>query len=145
MDLDALKSALNDDVAGIMLTSPNTLGLFDPHIKEICDLIHSVDGLVYYDGANLNAILGKARPGDIGFDIVHLNLHKTFATPHGGGGPAPGRSAWRKSSCRTCRSPSWSSATTAPSPSTTTARSPSATSRRSTATSASSCGPTPTS
>ena len=73
-----------------MLTCPNTLGLFDPHIKEICDLVHSVDGLVYYDGANLNAIVGKARPGDLGFDIVHLNLHKTFATPHGGGGPGAG-------------------------------------------------------
>ena len=69
---------------------PNTLGLFDPRIHEICDLVHSVDGLVYYDGANLNAILGKARPGDLGFDIVHLNLHKTFATPHGGGGPGAG-------------------------------------------------------
>jgi glycine dehydrogenase subunit 2 len=90
MDLDALKSALNDDVAGIMLTCPSTFGLFDPHIKEICDLVHSVDGLAYYDGANLNAIVGKARPGDFGFDIVHLNLHKTFSTPHGGGGPGAG-------------------------------------------------------
>jgi len=90
MDIDALKRALNDDVAGIMLTCPSTLGLFDPNIKEICDLIHSVDGLAYYDGANLNAIVGLARPGDFGFDIVHLNLHKTFATPHGGGGPGAG-------------------------------------------------------
>jgi glycine dehydrogenase subunit 2 len=90
MDIDALKLALNDDVAGIMLTCPSTLGLFDPKIKEICDLIHSVDGLAYYDGANLNAIVGLARPGDFGFDIVHLNLHKTFATPHGGGGPGAG-------------------------------------------------------
>jgi glycine dehydrogenase subunit 2 len=73
-----------------MLTSPNTLGLFNSRIHEICDLIHSVDGLAYYDGANLNAIVGKARPGDFGFDIVHLNLHKTFATPHGGGGPGAG-------------------------------------------------------
>jgi glycine dehydrogenase subunit 2 len=73
-----------------MLTCPNTLGLFNPHIKEICDLVHSVDGLAYYDGANLNAITGKARPGDFGFDIVHLNLHKTFGTPHGGGGPGSG-------------------------------------------------------
>ena len=73
-----------------MLTCPNTLGIFNPHIKEICDLIHSVDGLVYYDGANLNAIVGKARPGDFGFDIVHLNLHKTFSTPHGAGGPGSG-------------------------------------------------------
>ena len=90
MDLDALKRELNDDVAGIMLTCPSTFGLFDPRIKEICDLIHRVDGLAYYDGANLNAIVGKARPGDFGFDIVHLNLHKTFSTPHGGGGPGAG-------------------------------------------------------
>ncbi|MBN2020967.1 MAG: aminomethyl-transferring glycine dehydrogenase subunit GcvPB [Sedimentisphaerales bacterium] len=90
MDVNALKTVLNDEVAGLMLTCPNTLGLFDPNIKEICDLIHSVDGLAYYDGANLNAITGKARPGDFGFDIVHINLHKTFATPHGGGGPGAG-------------------------------------------------------
>ncbi len=90
MDLDALKRALNDEVAGIMLTCPSTFGLFDPHIQEICDLIHTVDGLAYYDGANLNAIVGKARPGDFGFDMVHLNLHKTFSTPHGGGGPGAG-------------------------------------------------------
>ncbi|MHC5075868.1 MAG: aminomethyl-transferring glycine dehydrogenase subunit GcvPB [Planctomycetota bacterium] len=90
MDIKVLKKSLNDEVAALMLTCPNTLGLFNPHIKEICDLIHSVDGLAYYDGANLNAIVGKARPGDFGFDIVHLNLHKTFATPHGGGGPGAG-------------------------------------------------------
>jgi len=90
MDIDALKLALNNEVAGIMLTCPSTLGLFDPKIKEICDLVHSVDGLAYYDGANLNAIVGLARPGDFGFDIVHLNLHKTFSTPHGGGGPGAG-------------------------------------------------------
>ena len=89
-DVEAFKRLLNDEVAGLMLTCPNTLGLFDPHIKEICDLVHSVDGLAYYDGANLNAIVGKARPGDFGFDIVHVNLHKTFATPHGGGGPGSG-------------------------------------------------------
>ena len=90
MDVDAFKNMLNDEVAGVMLTCPNTLGLFNPHVHKICDLIHSVDGLAYYDGANLNAIIGKVRPGDIGFDIVHLNLHKTFATPHGGGGPGAG-------------------------------------------------------
>lgn len=90
MDIEAVKQSLNDEVAGLILTCPNTLGLFNPHIKEICALIHSVDGLAYYDGANLNAIVGKARPGDFGFDIVHLNLHKTFATPHGGGGPGSG-------------------------------------------------------
>jgi len=90
IDIEALRKAVTDEVAGLMLTSPNTLGLFNPHIKEVCDLIHGVDGLMYYDGANLNAIIGKARPGDMGFDIVHLNLHKTFATPHGGGGPGAG-------------------------------------------------------
>lgn len=90
MDIADLKSKLNNEVAGIMMTCPDTLGLFNPHIKEICDMAHSVDALVYYDGANLNAILGKCRPGDLGFDMVHLNLHKTFATPHGGGGPGSG-------------------------------------------------------
>jgi len=90
MDVKALKGQLSDEVAGVMLTCPNTLGLFNADIREICDLIHSVDGLAYYDGANLNAVVGKARPGDFGFDIVHLNLHKTFATPHGGGGPGAG-------------------------------------------------------
>jgi glycine dehydrogenase subunit 2 len=90
MSVEALKKELNSEVAGVMLTCPDTVGLFNPHVKEICDLIHSVDGLAYYDGANLNAIVGRVRPGDIGFDIVHVNLHKTFATPHGGGGPGAG-------------------------------------------------------
>ena len=90
MDLDILKEALNKDVAAVMLTCPNTLGIFNPHIKDVCDLTHKVGALLYYDGANLNAIFGKARPGDLGFDVVHLNLHKTFATPHGGGGPGAG-------------------------------------------------------
>jgi glycine dehydrogenase subunit 2 len=90
MSVAVLKQFLNDEVAGIMLTCPDTVGLFNPHVKEICDLIHSVDGLAYYDGANLNAIVGRVRPGDIGFDIVHINLHKTFGTPHGGGGPGAG-------------------------------------------------------
>ena len=90
MDVDALREALDEKVAGLMLTCPNTLGLFNPRIKEIADLIHSVDGLMYCDGANLNALLGRCRPGDVGFDIVHVNLHKTFATPHGGGGPGAG-------------------------------------------------------
>jgi glycine dehydrogenase subunit 2 len=88
--MNALEEALHDHVAGLMLTCPDTLGIFNPRIKEICDLVHSVDGLVYYDGANLNAIVGKARPGDFGFDVVHLNLHKTFSTPHGAGGPGAG-------------------------------------------------------
>ena len=78
---------LDDDVAGIMLTNPNTLGLFEEDIVEIAAAVHEVGGLLYYDGANLNAILGVVRPGDMGFDIVHMNLHKTFAVPHGGGGP----------------------------------------------------------
>ncbi len=90
MSISALKKMITDQTAGVMLTCPNTLGLFNPHVREICDLIHGVDGLAYYDGANLNAIVGTVRPGDLGFDLVHLNLHKTFATPHGGGGPGAG-------------------------------------------------------
>ena len=90
VDLDSLKAVLNEEIAGLMLTNPNTLGLFDENIKEISKLVHEAGGLVYYDGANLNAIMGKARPGDMGFDVVHMNLHKTFSTPHGGGGPGSG-------------------------------------------------------
>ncbi|MBI5656037.1 MAG: aminomethyl-transferring glycine dehydrogenase subunit GcvPB [Geobacter sp.] len=90
MDLDAFRAALTDEVAAVMMTCPNTLGLFNPHIKEICDLAHAKGALVYYDGANLNAILGQVRPGDVGFDVVHVNLHKTFGTPHGSGGPGSG-------------------------------------------------------
>jgi glycine dehydrogenase subunit 2 len=90
MDMNEFKSKLTNEVAAVMLTCPNTLGVFNTHIKEVADLAHEVDALMYYDGANLNAILGKCRPGDIGFDVVHLNLHKTFATPHGGGGPGAG-------------------------------------------------------
>jgi glycine dehydrogenase subunit 2 len=90
MDLVRLKEKLNDEVAGLMLTNPNTLGIFDSDIDKISRLVHEVDGLMYYDGANLNAILGRCRPGDIGFDVMHINLHKTFSTPHGGGGPGSG-------------------------------------------------------
>ena len=90
MDMEKLRTAVDDTTAGLMLTCPNTLGLFNPGIRQIADLVHGVDGLMYYDGANLNALLGKCRPGDVGFDIVHLNLHKTFSTPHGGGGPGSG-------------------------------------------------------
>jgi len=90
VDLDALREALDAQVAGLMLTNPNTLGLFEEEILEIAESVHDVGGLLYYDGANLNAIMGVARPGDMGFDIVHANLHKTFATPHGGGGPGAG-------------------------------------------------------
>ncbi len=90
VDLDALKKAVGEDTAGLMLTNPNTLGAFDPNILEITKIIHDAGGLNYYDGANLNAIMGVVRPGDMGFDVVHLNLHKTFSTPHGGGGPGAG-------------------------------------------------------
>ena len=90
VDLEALRAALGDNVAALMLTNPNTLGLFEEDILEIAAAVHDAGGLLYYDGANLNAILGHARPGDMGFDVVHLNLHKTFATPHGGGGPGSG-------------------------------------------------------
>ncbi len=90
VDIESLKAALDDEVAGLMLTNPNTLGLFERHIVEIAKLVHDAGGLLYYDGANANAILGKVRPGDMGFDVVHFNLHKTFSTPHGGGGPGSG-------------------------------------------------------
>jgi glycine dehydrogenase subunit 2 len=90
VDLAALKAAAGPDTAGLMLTNPNTLGLFDPNILEITGIIHDAGGLCYYDGANLNAVMGIARPGDMGFDAVHLNLHKSFSTPHGGGGPGSG-------------------------------------------------------
>ncbi|HOW38784.1 MAG TPA: aminomethyl-transferring glycine dehydrogenase subunit GcvPB, partial [Bacillota bacterium] len=90
VDLAQLKAALSPEVAGMMLTNPNTLGIFDRNILEITRLVHEAGGLMYYDGANLNAILGQARPGDMGFDIVHFNLHKSFSTPHGGGGPGSG-------------------------------------------------------
>ena len=90
VDLEALRAAVGDDTAGLMLTNPNTVGIFDPNILEITSIIHEAGGLCYYDGANLNAIMGVVRPGDMGFDCVHVNLHKTFATPHGGGGPGSG-------------------------------------------------------
>lgn len=90
VDVDALEAAISEKTAGLMLTNPNTLGIFETNIDKITSLIHGVGGLAYYDGANFNAIMGKARPGDMGFDIMHFNLHKTFATPHGGGGPGSG-------------------------------------------------------
>ena len=90
VDLEALRAAAGEDTAGLMLTNPNTLGLFDKNILEITDIIHKAGGLCYYDGANLNPIMGVVRPGDMGFDCIHLNLHKTFSTPHGGGGPGAG-------------------------------------------------------
>ncbi len=90
VDIEALKKAVGPDTAGLMLTNPNTVGLFDHNILEITRIVHEAGGLCYYDGANLNAVMGQARPGDMGFDCVHLNLHKTFSTPHGGGGPGSG-------------------------------------------------------
>ena len=90
VDLEKLKEAADEETAGIMLTNPNTLGIFEKHILEITEIIHECGGLCYYDGANLNAVMGTVRPGDMGFDVVHLNLHKTFSTPHGGGGPGSG-------------------------------------------------------
>ncbi len=90
VDIAALKAAVGPQTAGIMLTNPSTLGVFEQQIQEIARIMHEAGGLLYYDGANFNAILGKVRPGDMGFDVVHLNLHKTFATPHGGGGPGSG-------------------------------------------------------
>jgi glycine dehydrogenase subunit 2 len=90
VDIAALIAALGPQTAGIMLTNPSTLGVFDRNIREIAAAVHDAGGLLYYDGANLNAILGKVRPGDMGFDVIHINLHKTFATPHGGGGPGAG-------------------------------------------------------
>ena len=90
VDVEALRSAAGPDTAGLMLTNPNTLGIFEKHILEITRIVHDAGGLCYYDGANLNAVMGIVRPGDMGFDVVHLNLHKTFSTPHGGGGPGAG-------------------------------------------------------
>jgi glycine dehydrogenase subunit 2 len=90
VDVEALKAAVGPQTAGIMLTNPSTVGVFERRIKEIAKVVHDAGGLLYYDGANLNAILGKVRPGDMGFDVIHMNLHKTFSTPHGGGGPGAG-------------------------------------------------------
>ena len=90
VDLDALRAAVGPDTAGLMLTNPNTVGIFDPNILEITKIVHEAGGLCYYDGANLNAVMGVVRPGDMGFDCIHSNLHKTFSTPHGGGGPGAG-------------------------------------------------------
>jgi len=90
VDLEALRSAVGPNTAGIMLTNPSTVGVFDRNILQVSKIVHAAGGLLYYDGANLNAILGKVRPGDMGFDVIHMNLHKTFSTPHGGGGPGSG-------------------------------------------------------
>src|ERR1700757_5176253 len=90
VDLAALTAQMNEDVAGMMLTNPNTLGIFEEDIHKIADIIHDKGGLLYMDGANMNALVGKTRPGDFNVDVMHLNLHKTFSTPHGGGGPGSG-------------------------------------------------------
>ncbi|MCF8125721.1 MAG: aminomethyl-transferring glycine dehydrogenase subunit GcvPB [Desulfotignum sp.] len=90
LEPDAVAALMDEETAGIMITNPNTLGLFEEHIKEICDIVHAKGGLVYGDGANMNAIMGVVKPGDVGIDVLHLNLHKTFSTPHGGGGPGSG-------------------------------------------------------
>ncbi len=97
LDVGALREALDDRVAGLMLTNPNTLGVFEEDVRKICGLVHEAGGLTYMDGANLNAMMGVARPGDMGYDMVHFNLHKTFSTPHGGGGPGAGPVAVRES------------------------------------------------
>jgi glycine dehydrogenase subunit 2 len=90
VDIEALKAAVGPQTAGLMLTNPSTLGVFEKDIEELAKIVHDAGGLLYYDGANLNAILGKVKPGDMGFDVIHMNLHKTFSTPHGGGGPGAG-------------------------------------------------------
>ncbi len=90
VDIEELKAVIDGNLAGLMLTNPNTLGLFEGHIEEVTQIIHDAGGLIYYDGANMNAIMGRARPGDMGFDVMHFNVHKTFSTPHGGGGPGAG-------------------------------------------------------
>ena len=96
VDVSALAAQMNEDVAGIMLTNPNTLGIFEEEIHKIADILHEKGGLLYMDGANMNALVGKTRPGDFGVDVMHLNLHKTFSTPHGGGGPGSGPVACKK-------------------------------------------------
>ena len=96
VDVEALRSAVGPDTAGLMLTNPNTVGIFDKNILEITKIVHDAGGLCYYDGANLNAVMGVVRPGDMGFDVIHLNLHKTFSTPHGGGGPGSGAVGCKK-------------------------------------------------
>ena len=94
--MEALAAQMNEDVAALMLTNPNTLGVFEQEIHKIADILHAKGALLYMDGANMNALVGKTRPGDFGVDVMHLNLHKTFSTPHGGGGPGSGPVACKK-------------------------------------------------
>ena len=107
VDVAHLKELLNEEVAAMMMTNPNTLGLFERSIPEIAEMVHQCGALMYYDGANLNPMLGACRPGDMGFDVMHINLHKTFSTPHGGGGPGAGPVGVRKGleDCLPCVSP----------------------------------------
>ena len=107
LDVAHLKELLNEEVAAMMMTNPNTLGLFERSIPEIAEMVHQCGALMYYDGANLNPMLGACRPGDMGFDVMHINLHKTFSTPHGGGGPGAGPVGVRKGleDCLPCVSP----------------------------------------
>ena len=151
VEMDDLRAKVSDEVACLMLTNPNTLGLFDENIAEIAALIHEAGGTLYYDGANLNAVMGHSRPGDMGFDIVHVNLHKSFSQPHGGGGPGrrpdrglgadralPAAAAGRAARGRQRRRPELTTSTS-------TGPSRSAACAASRATSASSSAPTPTS
>jgi glycine dehydrogenase subunit 2 len=144
VSLPDLEAKLNERTAALMLTNPNTVGTFEKDILEIARLVHTVGAKLYYDGANLNALMGICRPGDMGFDVVHLNLHKTFTTPHGGGGPGAGPVASKRSWSPSCPHP-WSAGPTASSNSTTTGRSRSAGCAASTATSACWCALSPTS
>ena len=112
MDIGALRALVGPRTAGVMLTNPSTLGVFERRIGEVREIVHGAGGLLYYDGANLNAILGKVLPGDMGFDVIHVNLHKTFSTPHGGGGPGSGRWAWATDWSRSCPCPSSAGAKT---------------------------------
>ena len=110
VDIDRLRGAVGPQTAGLMLTNPSTLGVFEQRILDIRNVVHAAGGLLYYDGANLNAILGKVKPGAMGFDVIHINLHKTFSTPHGGGGPGRrARWVWRRICCPSCPS-RWSAA-----------------------------------
>ena len=102
LDLDDLRAKVDDRTAGLMLTNPSTLGLFDEGIEEVAEIFHSRGALLYYDGANLNAVVGLSRPGDMGFDIVHYNLHKTFSQPHGGAARVVGRSRCARTSIPSC-------------------------------------------
>ena len=143
---DAVAAAMDEQVAALMVTNPNTLGLFERHIAEICEIVHAKGGLVYGDGANLNALLGIARPGDMGIDVMHFNLHKTFSTPHGGGGPGAGPVAVKEiARAVPARAGGARRARRRASPGTTTCRARSGACTASTATSACWCAPTPTS